>query len=98
MPGDLIFFDDTEHVALYLGNDLFIHAPHTGDVVRVARLSDYPLQVWGWVRYEAVSGLRSGEPAPFSEATQRVFTVVAAAPAEDPEPVVDGSVLTFTRG
>jgi cell wall-associated NlpC family hydrolase len=98
MPGDLIFFDDTEHVALYLGNDLFIHAPHTGDVVRVARLSDYPLQVWGWVRYEAVSGLRSGEPAPFSEATKRVFTVVAAAPAEDPEPVVDGSVLTFTRG
>ena len=38
MAGDLIFFNATQHVAMYLGNGLFVHAPHTGDVVRVARL------------------------------------------------------------
>ncbi|MEV4397679.1 NlpC/P60 family protein [Nonomuraea sp. NPDC049607] len=35
--GDLLFFGgtgDPTHVALYLGGDLMIHAPRTGDVVR----------------------------------------------------------------
>jgi cell wall-associated NlpC family hydrolase len=88
VAGDLIFFNATGHVALYLGNDLFIHAPHTGDVVRVARLSQYPLQVWGWVRYADVSGLTfSGKPQPQAP---RVFDVV-----EDGLP--GGTVLTFSR-
>ena len=39
MAGDLIFFNATQHVAMYLGDGLFVHAPHTGDVVRVARLA-----------------------------------------------------------
>ncbi len=86
--GDLIFFNATEHVALYLGNDLFIHAPHTGDVVRVARLSQYPLQVWGWVRYADVSGLTfGGKPRPEAP---RVFDVVGAGQS-------GGTVLTFSR-
>jgi cell wall-associated NlpC family hydrolase len=72
LPGDLIFFNDTDHVALYLGNDLFVHAPHTGDVVRVARLSSYG-PVWGWVRYQQLSGI-----APAAPDDGRVFTVVAA--------------------
>jgi cell wall-associated NlpC family hydrolase len=29
-PGDLIFYNGAEHVALYIGNGLVIHAPHTG--------------------------------------------------------------------
>jgi cell wall-associated NlpC family hydrolase len=41
--GDLVFFepraDGPGHVGLYLGNDLFIEAPHTGDVVKIAHLS-----------------------------------------------------------
>ncbi|HVX17435.1 MAG TPA: NlpC/P60 family protein [Acidimicrobiales bacterium] len=34
-PGDLLFFEGGAHVALYLGNSQMIHAPHTGDVVRI---------------------------------------------------------------
>jgi cell wall-associated NlpC family hydrolase len=94
LPGDLVFFNTTDHVGLYLGNGLFIHAPHTGDVVRVARLADYPLQVWGWVRYAQVSGLVFGSDP---DASQRVFSVAedtapAAADAAD-----DPAVVTFTR-
>ena len=36
-PGDLIFYGgDLHHVAMYVGNGQAIHAPHTGDVVRIA--------------------------------------------------------------
>jgi cell wall-associated NlpC family hydrolase len=39
-PGDLVFFGrPPHHVGMYLGNDLFVHAPMTGDVVKVSKLS-----------------------------------------------------------
>lgn len=42
-PGDLVFFeprsDGPGHVGMYVGDDVFIEAPHTGDVVKFARLS-----------------------------------------------------------
>lgn len=91
-PGDLIFFNTTGHVGMYLGNDLFIHAPHSGDVVRIARLSEYPLPVYGWVRWEAVSGIPVEGSASYTEQTARVFDVVASAGVDDT------GALTFTRG
>jgi peptidoglycan DL-endopeptidase CwlO len=39
-PGDLVFFDGLGHVGLYIGNGEFIHAPHTGDVVKISSLND----------------------------------------------------------
>jgi cell wall-associated NlpC family hydrolase len=39
-PGDLVFFDGLGHVGLYIGNGNFIHAPHTGDVVKISSLYD----------------------------------------------------------
>jgi len=39
-PGDLVFFDGLGHVGIYIGAGQFIHAPHTGDVVKVSNLSD----------------------------------------------------------
>ena len=36
-PGDLIF-PNAHHVQLYIGNGQVLHAPHTGDVVRIADL------------------------------------------------------------
>jgi peptidoglycan DL-endopeptidase CwlO len=39
-PGDLVFFDGLGHVGLYIGGGQFIHAPHTGDVVKISSLSD----------------------------------------------------------
>jgi peptidoglycan DL-endopeptidase CwlO len=37
-PGDLVFFNSLGHVGIYIGNGNMIHAPHTGDVVRVASI------------------------------------------------------------
>ena len=40
-PGDLVFFyPDLGHVGIYIGGGLFVHAPHTGDVVKISALSD----------------------------------------------------------
>jgi cell wall-associated NlpC family hydrolase len=45
LPGDLIFYADDpanpatiHHVGMYVGKGLMVHAPHTGDVVRVASI------------------------------------------------------------
>lgn len=40
-PCDLVFFYNTEHVGIYIGGDQFIHAPHTGDVVKISQFSGY---------------------------------------------------------
>lgn len=37
-PGDLVFFHGYGHVGMYIGDGQYIHAPHTGDVVRIADL------------------------------------------------------------
>jgi len=39
-PGDLVFFDGLDHVGIYIGGGQMVHAPHTGDVVKIAPLSD----------------------------------------------------------
>ena len=38
-PGDLVFFYGLGHVGLYIGGGSFVHAPHTGDVVKISSLS-----------------------------------------------------------
>jgi cell wall-associated NlpC family hydrolase len=38
--GDLVFFDGLGHMGIYIGGDSFIHAPHTGDVVKISSLND----------------------------------------------------------
>jgi cell wall-associated NlpC family hydrolase len=40
-PGDLVFFDDAGHVGIYVGAGRFIHAPHTGTVVRIETMSGW---------------------------------------------------------
>ena len=40
-PGDLVFFDGDGHVGIYIGNGQFVHAPHTGDVVKISSLDGY---------------------------------------------------------
>jgi cell wall-associated NlpC family hydrolase len=39
-PGDLVFFDGLGHVGIYIGGGQFIHAPHTGDVVKISSLGE----------------------------------------------------------
>lgn len=55
-PGDLVFFDPSsrgpQHEGIYIGGDQFIHAPHTGDTVKISSLQDpsYALTYVGAVR------------------------------------------------
>ena len=38
-PGDLVFFHSPiSHVGIYIGNGLMIHAPHSGTVVKIAKV------------------------------------------------------------
>jgi cell wall-associated NlpC family hydrolase len=38
--GDLVFFNGLGHMGIYIGGGQFVHAPHTGDVVKVSSLGD----------------------------------------------------------
>jgi cell wall-associated NlpC family hydrolase len=40
-PGDLVFFDALNHVGIYIGGGQVVHAPNTGDVVKISNLSDW---------------------------------------------------------
>ncbi|MEV5602782.1 C40 family peptidase [Streptomyces sp. NPDC052299] len=48
-PGDLVFTEGTakapEHVGMAIGHSLIIHAPHTGDVVRIVTLASWKSQI-----------------------------------------------------
>ena len=50
-PGDLVFFDGLGHVGIYIGGGNFIHAPHTGDVVKISSMT-------GWYSSTFVGGRR----------------------------------------
>jgi cell wall-associated NlpC family hydrolase len=39
-PGDLVFFDGLGHEGIYIGGGQFVHAPHTGDVVKISSLDE----------------------------------------------------------
>ncbi len=58
-PGDLVFFEGLGHVGIYVGNDEFIHAPHTGDVVKISSLNEfsYASTYVGARRLETAGGL-----------------------------------------
>jgi cell wall-associated NlpC family hydrolase len=53
-PGDILLFTSSDgsyigHTGLYIGGGQFVHAPHTGDVVKISSLSDdyYTRHYWG---------------------------------------------------
>jgi cell wall-associated NlpC family hydrolase len=37
-PGDIVFFENLGHEGLYIGNQRYVEAPHTGDVVKTVSL------------------------------------------------------------
>ncbi|MEI6688461.1 MAG: NlpC/P60 family protein [Thermoleophilia bacterium] len=39
-PGDLISFHGSGHIGIYIGGGQYVHAPQTGDVVKVSSLAD----------------------------------------------------------
>ena len=50
-PGDLVFFDNLNHVGISLGGDAFVDAPHTGDIVKISTIS-------GWYQQSYVGARR----------------------------------------
>lgn len=49
-PGDLVFFyGDRHHVGLYVGNGWMVHAPTSGDRVRMKKIDDGPINGYGRV-------------------------------------------------
>ena len=62
-PGDLVFFDGLGHVGIYIGGGNFIHAPHTGDVVKISSLSEswYTENYVGARRIQQLVGANSAE-------------------------------------
>jgi cell wall-associated NlpC family hydrolase len=47
-PGDLVFYyGDVHHVALYVGGGWVVHAPNSGDVVRMRKISVGPIHSYG---------------------------------------------------
>ena len=45
-PGDLVFFNGLGHNGIYIGGGQFIHAPHTGDVVKISSLTGWYASTW----------------------------------------------------
>jgi cell wall-associated NlpC family hydrolase len=46
-PGDLIFYLDGAHVAMYVGNGLVIHAPTTGQQIQYGEWNMMPITAVG---------------------------------------------------
>jgi cell wall-associated NlpC family hydrolase len=46
--GDLVFFRGLGHMGMYIGGGNFIHAPQTGDVVKISSLNE-PYRIANWV-------------------------------------------------
>jgi cell wall-associated NlpC family hydrolase len=44
--GDLVFFNGLGHMGIYIGGGSFIHAPHTGDVVKISSMSGWYAQTY----------------------------------------------------
>ncbi len=62
-PGDLVFFAGLGHTGIYVGKGRFIHATHSGDYVRISKLSE------GWYARGYVGAVRPPFPRSASSRT-----------------------------
>ena len=81
---------DVHHVGMFLGGDKFLHAPHTGDVVKVSSLSEpyYASQFAGGRRFDDAAGVAAvPAAAPAAAPVAAAAAAAPAAPAIDPTEV-----------
>jgi cell wall-associated NlpC family hydrolase len=71
LPGDLVFFadpsGDVHHMGMSMGGDKFLHAPRTGDVVKISSLDEpyYDAQFTGARRFDdSAPSSPAASPAP----------------------------------
>ena len=89
LPGDLVFFGkpgNIYHVGISMGGDKFLHAPKTGDVVKVASLSDsyFSQNFAGGRRFDEASGAAGAAAVPAAPVAG-----AAATPPIDPKAVAE---------
>jgi putative modified peptide len=90
-PGDMVFFSnagDVHHVGMYLGDHQFLHAPSTGDVVKVSSLDEpyFKSQFAGGRRFDQ-GALAAAAPAAAPVAAAAAMP--PAAPPPDPTEVAN---------
>ena len=89
-PGDLVFFGEPGniyHVGISMGGDKFLHAPKTGDVVKVASLKEsyFSSNYAGGRRFDTSEPVAGAAAA----AAPAAPAAAAAAPAIDPKAVAE---------
>jgi cell wall-associated NlpC family hydrolase len=93
-PGDILFFRDStgdiHHEALYIGGGKFIHAPHTGDVVKISSLDEpyYSEQFMGGRRVAQLAA--AGAPLPHVPGAEAAAAAPAHSASEAPAPAAAG--------
>jgi NlpC/P60 family len=93
LPGDLVFFRDSSgyihHVGISLGGDKFLHAPHTGDVVKTSSLNEsyYAQQFAGGRRFDQARAGKAEAAAAAVAPGRAPGGAPAAAPEVDPAAV-----------
>jgi hypothetical protein len=84
-PGDLVFYGSpAHHVGMYIGNGMMVHAPHTGDVVRLQSITSWPPD-GGARRYFTKT---AGTAAPAGSSAGLTTGLVAAGPVSAPQPTL----------
>ena len=92
-PGDLVFFGqpgNIYHVGISMGGDKFLHAPKTGDVVKVASLKEsyFSQSFAGGRRFDEATG--AAAPAAPAAPVAAAAAAAPAAPAPiDPQAVAE---------
>lgn len=71
-PGDLVFFHSLGHMGIALVDDQFIHAPHSGDVVKISSLGD-PYYRDGWDGARRIFAWSESPVGPPPEGVKRVM-------------------------
>jgi hypothetical protein len=93
-PGDIVFFngkDEPQHEGMYVGGGRFIHAPHTGDVVKISKLNE-PNYTKGYV----------GAVRPYGLGPPIVYPVVGSSRYSDtftttPKGILPGNDIVASR-
>jgi cell wall-associated NlpC family hydrolase len=95
VAGDLVFFRDpsgyVHHVGISMGGDKFLHAPHTGDVVKVSSLGEpyYAQQFAGGRRFDDTpAGAPGATPAPAAVNAAGAALARDAAAARSPNSMI----------
>jgi hypothetical protein len=93
--GDLVFFQsasgDVHHVGISMGGDKFLHAPHTGDVVKESSLDEpyYAQQFAGGRRFDATpAGAPGAAPSPVAVDAASAALARDAAEVKNPHSLI----------